>query len=222
MHAAAFDLDIERRAGVDADDALHVGETVDFLAIDSHHQVTRLEAGGLRGACRLHRIDAGAGGLLADGHEDAGENGDRQDEIRDRAGRHHGGTRADRLVDKANRSLGLVHGGRGRMIGHARRIVVAEEFHIATERNRGDFPARSVTVIKADDFGTKTNRESEYPDTAPAGHQEMAKLMKENDNCQHKQERNQITDEVAAECAQAPHNVHTHHTLVPPLWRPRR
>src|SRR5450759_1491528 len=76
---ASLNIEVER-GGVDADDALHVGETVDFLAIDSHHQVTRLEAGGLRSACRLHRIDAGAGGLLADGHEDAGENGDRQDE----------------------------------------------------------------------------------------------------------------------------------------------
>src|ERR1039458_9927604 len=115
MHAAAFDLDIERLAGADADDALHVGEIVDFLAIDRHHQVARHEAGGLRGAGRLHRIDAGAGGLLADDHEDAGENRDRQDEIRDWSGRHHGGTRADRLVDKADLSLGLVHGGRGRL-----------------------------------------------------------------------------------------------------------
>ena len=108
------------------------------------------------------------------------------------------------------------------MVGHARRIVVAEEFYVAAERNRGDFPAGAVTVIEADDFGTETNGECQHPDTAPAGHQEMAKLMKENNNRQHEQERDQIAHEAAAERAEAPHNVHTHHPLVPPVWRTRR
>ena len=156
------------------------------------------------------------------GHEDDGENDDRQDEIRDRASRHHGGTRADRLVDEADLFFRLAHGGGGLVVRYARGIFVAEEFHIATERNRGDFPASSVAVVEADDFGAKTDRESQYLDTAPAGHQEMAKLMKENDNREHKQEGNQIPNQVTAKGAQTPHKIKTHHTLVPPVWRPRR
>ena len=138
-------------------------EAVDLLAVDGEHQIARLEAGGLRGACRLHRIDARAGGLLADDHENAGENDDRQDEIRDRAGRHHGGARADRLVDKADFFFCLAHGGGGLMVGHARRIVVAEEFHIAAERHRGDFPARAVAVVRSRRFRGRSRSKRPVP-----------------------------------------------------------
>ncbi len=96
---------------------------------------------------------------------------------------------ADPLVHEADRLLGLGHGGGGLLVGHARRIVVAEEFHIAAERNRRDLPAGAVAVVEADDFGAKTDRERQYLDTAQAGHQKMAKLMKEHDNRQNKQER---------------------------------
>ena len=108
------------------------------------------------------------------------------------------------------------HAGGGLMIGHARRILVAEEFHIAAERDRGDFPARAVAVVEADDFGPETDRKRQHFDAAPASHQKMAKLMKKHDNCQDKQEGNQVADETAAERAQATHNsVETHHTLIP-------
>ena len=120
------------------------------------------------------------------------------------------------LVDEADLFLRLAHRGGGFVVGHARRVLVAEEFHIAAEGNGGDFPARAEAVIEADDFGTETDREHQYLDTAQAGHQKMAKLMKEHDNCQYKQERNDIADEVAAERPNAPENVHTHRTLVPP------
>ncbi len=62
-------------------------------------------------------------------------------------------------------------------------------------------------------------RKYQYLDTAPAGHQEMAKLMEENNNCQNKQERHEIANEMATKRAQAPHNIHNHRTLVPPPWR---
>ena len=41
--SAALDFDRQRLAGADADDALHVGEAFDFLAIDREHQIARLE-----------------------------------------------------------------------------------------------------------------------------------------------------------------------------------
>src|ERR1019366_6851748 len=107
--------------------------------------------------------------------------------------------------------LSFVHGGGSLVVGHARRIVVAKELHIAAERNRGDFPAGAVAVVEADYFGAKPDRERQHLDAAQAGHQEMAKLMKEHDYCQHKEEWDDIADEAAAESAQAPHNIHTHH-----------
>ena len=52
---------VERLAGADADDALHVGETVDLAAVDRQHQIARLEAGGRGGAAGLHGVDARGG-----------------------------------------------------------------------------------------------------------------------------------------------------------------
>src|SRR6201999_2101656 len=80
-HAPALNLDRERFAGADADDALHVGEVVHLLAVDGGDEIARLEAGGLGGTVRLDRVDAGAGRLLADRHEDDGEDDDGEDEI---------------------------------------------------------------------------------------------------------------------------------------------
>jgi hypothetical protein len=171
----------------------------------------------LRGAGGLHGIDTGAGGLSAENRKNGGENDNGQNEISDRPRRDDGGARANRLVDKADGFFLLGHRGRGLLVGHARRILVAEEFHIAAERDRGNFPARAVTVVKADDFGAKTDRKGQNSDAAQSGHQKMAKLMKEHDNCQNKQEGDQITSEIAAKRAQLPHNIkQTHHTLVPP------
>src|SRR5476649_2850915 len=90
QRTAALDLDIKRLAGIDTNEALHVSEAVDFGAVDSDHEIARLEASFLRGTSRLHRIDAGAGCLLANCHENEGENNDRQNEIRNRAGRDNG------------------------------------------------------------------------------------------------------------------------------------
>src|SRR4029078_5297802 len=81
---ATVHLNRERFASADADDALHVGETLDFLAIDRGYQIAGLESGGLRRAGGLHRVDPRTRGLLADRHENGGKNGDRQHEVRDR------------------------------------------------------------------------------------------------------------------------------------------
>ena len=208
-------------AGADADDALHVGEAFDLLAVDGEDDVARLEAGGCRSAPRLHGIDAGAGRLLADDHENGGENHDRQNEIGDRPGRHHRGAGGDRLVDEAVLLFGLGHRRGGLVVGHARGVVVAEEFHVAAERHRGDFPARAVAVVEADDLGAEADGKGEHADAAPARHQEVAELVKEHDNGEDEQEGNDITGDAAAEGAQTPHNVRTHHTLVPArLLRP--
>ncbi len=126
-------------------------------------------------------------------------------------GRHDRSARAHLLPGEADLLLGFAHGGAGVMVGHARRIVVAEEFHIAAERDGRDLPAGAVAVIEADEFRTEAERECEHFDAAPAGHQKVAKLVKENDNRQHKQERDQIAEQSPAERAQARHNVEMHY-----------
>ena len=179
-------------AGARADDALHVGEVVDRVAVDGDDQVAGLEAGFRGRAVRLHRIDPRAHGLLAVEHEDAGKNHDGQDEIRQRPGDDDGRALGHRLEHEALRALLRIHGGEPRGIGHARRVLVAEELHKAAERNRRDFPARSVAVIEADDFRPKADRKHQDPHAAPAGDQEMAQFVKEHDQAEHEQKGNDI------------------------------
>ena len=59
---------VERLAGADADDALHVGEAADRAAVDRQHDVAGLEPGRRGGAVGLHRIDARQRALLAVDH----------------------------------------------------------------------------------------------------------------------------------------------------------
>src|SRR5207342_1845509 len=72
-------------AGANADEALHVGETADLLAVDGQDDVADLETRALCGAAGFDLVDARRGARLAEEREQAGKNDDRQDEIRDRA-----------------------------------------------------------------------------------------------------------------------------------------
>ncbi len=93
------------------------------------------------------------------------------------------------------------------MVGHARRIVVAEELDVAAKRNGGQLPARAVLVVEADDLRAEAEREDQHLDAAPARHQEMAEFVEKHDDGEHEQERHDIADRAAAECAQAPDDV---------------
>src|SRR5262249_58834556 len=97
LRVVALNLDGQRSARADADDALHVREAFNLLPVDHEDKVTRLESCRLCSASRLHSIDAGAGCLLADGHEDAGENRNSQHEVSDRASRDNHCAPSDRL-----------------------------------------------------------------------------------------------------------------------------
>jgi hypothetical protein len=48
----------------------------------------------------------------------------------------------------------------------------------------------------------------------------VAKLVKEHHDGEDEKEWNDITGDAAAEGAEIPHNIRTHHTLVPSNWRP--
>jgi hypothetical protein len=98
-------------------------------------------------------------------------------------------------------------------IGNAGRVIVAEEFHEAAERNGRQLPARAVAVVETDDLGAKADREHHHFDAAPAGDQEMTKLVKKHDNRKHKQEGDQIAHDPAAERAHTAQEIHTHTPL---------
>jgi hypothetical protein len=97
-----------------------------------------------------------------------------------------------------------------RSVRNACSILVPEKFHIATERDGGNLPARAVTVIESGDLRAETNRKRQHLDAAPTRHQKVTKLVKENDDRQHKQKRHDIADEAPAERAQASDDFHTH------------
>ena len=99
------------------------------------------------------------------------------------------------------------------MIRGARGIVVAKELDVAAERDGRNLPAGAVPVVEADQFRTEADREGQHADAAPAGHQEVAKLVKEHDNRQNEQKRYQIADHAAAERAESGHNVEMHKPL---------
>jgi hypothetical protein len=72
--------------------------------------------------------------------------------------------------------------------------LVTEELDVTTERNGGNFPARAVAVVEANQFRTKAKREGQHPHPGPARHQEMPEFMEENDNGQDKQKRDDVAD----------------------------
>ena len=93
----------------------------------------------------------------------------------------------------------LVVGQRFDLAGvrRARRVHVADEFHVAAERNGGNLPARAVAVVEADEFGTEADRERLDADAAPAADEVVAHLVHEHDDRQHEQERDDRADQQA-------------------------
>ena len=81
----------------------------------------------------------------------------------------------------------------------ARGVLIVDEFYIAAERDPGQPPARTVAIVEADDLRPESNRECLDRDAAPAGHQEVAKLVEEHHDGEHEQEGKQIRQHRVAE-----------------------
>ena len=135
-------------------------------------------------------------------------------EIGERTGNHDRRPPADRLAEEAVPALLLGHRGQDRGVGYARFVVIAEEFDVASERNEGNLPSGAVAVVEAGYFRPEAHREDQHPNAAPAGHQEMAELMKENDDRQREQERNNPSRVVPEERNETRKGTATHHDLV--------
>ncbi len=57
---------------------------------------------------------------------------------------------------------------------------LAEHAHIAAQRQQAELPARAVSVGEAEQLAAEADREDLDPDAAPAGDQEMAELVDED------------------------------------------
>ena len=122
--ALALDLEMKLLVGAHADDALHLAEALDRLAVDFDHEVAGLEARPLGGAAGIDDVDLGRGAPLAEEGEDRREDDDGQDEIGDRPGGDDGGAGAKRLPWKLLLALLLAQRLRGPLAGaalHSRR-----------------------------------------------------------------------------------------------------
>jgi hypothetical protein len=106
---AAVDREGQSFTGARTHQELHVREGLDSLAVDGKDQIPGLEAGLLGGAAGPDRLDPGLQDLAAAEIVEACEDGDRQNEVRDRPGRHDGGALGDVLVGEAHGALGRRH-----------------------------------------------------------------------------------------------------------------
>ena len=156
---AAVDLEGQLAIGAAADDALHVGECLDRLAVDADDHVARLEAGA-RGRPAGHQlVDPRRGHLHAHKRERQRENDDGQDEVRYRAGRHDGRPRRQRLGLEGAGALVRRHALERRLGGNAGAVLVVEELDVAAERDPGEAPAGAVPVVEAEDLPAEADRE---------------------------------------------------------------
>src|SRR3954447_434771 len=101
----AIHIDVERLAGMRADDALHVSKGFDLAAVDRDNQIAGLEARGLCGARRLDRLDARGRRLLAVKGEYGGEDTDGENEVGDRSCRDDCGALGDQSPTSFSPSL---------------------------------------------------------------------------------------------------------------------
>jgi len=141
--------------------------------------------------------------------KDDGENHDRQDEIGKRPGHHDGGTAADRLVEKALPALLGRHAFDFALVGNAGGVFIPKKFDVAAERDGGNFPAGAVPVVEAGELGPETQRKRQHPYATPARDEEMAELMKENDDTEAEQEWDDPTRESATPKREIAENVHS-------------
>src|SRR5262245_55309678 len=132
---AAFHYDAERLVGAHGDDALHLAEAFDLLAVDADDKVARLETCPFRRASGIHAIDLGRCDALAEEREDRGEDRDGENKIGNGACGDNGSAYRQGLrLETAFALLGrqLIE----RFVTRACGVLVIDELNVAAERNR--------------------------------------------------------------------------------------
>ncbi len=84
-----------------------------------------------------------------------------------------------------------------RRIGNAAGVLVAEEFHVAAQRNGGDFPPRAVAIVKADEFGAETDGKHQNPHAAQARNQKVPEFVEKHHKAENEQKRDEVADNAA-------------------------
>src|SRR4051794_15317971 len=219
LAAVAVDRDAELVVGARADDPLHVGEARDRTAVDGEDEVAGLESGTLGGAADLNHVDARGEDLAPVHVGDAGEDRDREQEIRDRARRDDQGSLENGLVVEADGAFGRAHLGQARRIRHARAVDVAGELDVAAERDRRELPAGAVAVGEADELGPETDREGVDADAAPAADEEMPELVDEDHDREDDEERDQVAKQGPGRSAHHAEKLHQAILLPASEWK---
>jgi len=194
----ALHRECQRLAGAGSDDALHIRKAVDLAAIDRGHDVAGLETCDVGRAAGQHAVDARGCAGFAQNREQASENEDREDEVGDRTRSDDRSAPANILVMEAAVALLRRHGCERRTRRRACLGIIAEKLDVSTERDGRELPARPVPVVEADQFRTEAYGESQDLHASPARNQEVAQLMKENNDREDKQKRNDVTYQTVA------------------------
>ena len=118
-------------------------------------------------------------------------------------------------MHEADPPFGLGHVGKRVLIGNARSVLIAKEFHVSAEWNSGQLPSGAVAIIEADEFGAKSDRKGQYPDTAPAGDQKMAELVEEDHDGQYEQKGNEVAEDAPTQRADSRKKIETHDAMFP-------
>ncbi len=174
-----LDRDIHRFTRADARVHDHVGIGVHRTPVEGQDAVTDLDPSGISGAAlfddaRNRRRTAFA--------MDEGEGRDDQygeKEIDRRPCRNDGRALPQWLGGEAFSAIAGRHFQPGR-VGHAGRVHIPLETHIAAQGQRRDAPAGAAPVHPGEEFGTEADREGLRLHSEPAADQIMAKLMDED------------------------------------------
>ncbi|GCC46231.1 hypothetical protein chiPu_0030606, partial [Chiloscyllium punctatum] len=180
-------------------DPLHVSEALDGATVDIHDDVANLEAGIRGNALGNQTVNPGDRAGLAVVQRHARENQGAENEVCDRSGCNDRGALADRFVVEAAFTLFRRHGVERLRRRRRRLAVVTEELDVAAERNRRNLPARAVPVVESRKLRPKAQREGQHLHAGPACDQEMAELVKENDDGEDEEEGNDIAEEPMAQ-----------------------
>ncbi len=187
-------------AGPRLDGGQKLPEVRDRAAGRARDDVPGLEACGCRRRPGDHIADLGPHSLFAYGHEQDGEDRDRQQKVRRWTRRRNDGALPNRFERQVLpfRSRPLARhdfapqGGKVVLVGDACDILVAGEHHVTADRDPADTPLDAALVTPAQQSAAKPDGEPFDRNAEQARSEEVAELVHGDDKQQHEKERRNI------------------------------
>src|ERR671913_2329934 len=140
-----------------------------------------------RGAFRLHFANNWRRARSTERREEDGEDRDRQQEVGNRAGKYDKEPLPHGFVVEA--PLALLRRQLGQVARRARRMLVADELHVAAERQPADLPSRAALVGPSGDLAAEPDREGLGANAEPARDEVMSHLVNEHERPQRANKR---------------------------------